>query len=81
MKKAPETKFRLNGHSSAEGTDEHNQKLSVDRANSVKSFLVNAGLNADNFSVKGWGESKPATSNTTEEGRVQNRRVEIELLP
>lgn len=81
MKKAPATKFQLNGHSSAEGSPAHNMKLSVDRANSVKSFLVNTGLDAANFSVKGFGESEPVTENQTEEGRVQNRRVEIKLLP
>lgn len=79
MRKAPSTKFQLNGHSSAEGTVEHNMSLSLDRANSVKSFLVNAGLDAANFSVKGFGESQPVTENTTEEGRVKNRRVEIQL--
>jgi len=44
MKKSPETKFVLNGYSSAEGTPDHNLSLSVDRANSVKSYFVNAGL-------------------------------------
>ena len=81
MKKAPATKFQLNGHSSAEGSPAHNMSLSLDRANSVKSFLVNAGLDAVNFSVKGFGESQPITENNTEEGRVKNRRVEIQLLP
>ena len=77
IKKDPTAKFVLNGHSSAEGTPERNMSLSVDRANSVKSYLVNAGLNASNFTVKGFGESQPVTSNATEEGRVLNRRVEI----
>ncbi|TDQ09233.1 OmpA family protein [Pedobacter metabolipauper] len=77
MKKDVSTSFILNGHSSAEGTPERNLSLSVDRANSVKSYLVNAGLNASRFTVKGFGEKEPVTSNTTEEGRVLNRRVEI----
>lgn len=80
MKKDPSVKFVLNGHSSAEGSDEHNMSLSIDRANSVKSYLVNAGFSADNFSVKGFGESKPVSNNTTEEGRALNRRVEIKVL-
>jgi OOP family OmpA-OmpF porin len=53
--------------------------LSVDRANSVKLYLVNSGVNGDNLTVKGWGESKPIADNTTEDGRVLNRRVEVKL--
>lgn len=79
MKKDQSAKFVINGHSSAEGTAEHNQQLSDDRANSVKSYLTNAGVNGANLSVKGYGESKPLTQNTSEEGRALNRRVEIKL--
>lgn len=79
IKKDPSAKFVINGHSSAEGTAEHNQSLSFDRANSVKSYLTNAGVNGANLSVKGYGESKPITSNTTEDGKALNRRVEIKL--
>ncbi|WP_432708518.1 OmpA family protein [Pedobacter sp.] len=81
MKKDQSAKFQLNGHSSAEGSPEHNLSLSEDRANSVKSFLVNAGIDASRFNIRGLGESEPATSNATEEGRVLNRRVEIKILP
>jgi outer membrane protein OmpA-like peptidoglycan-associated protein len=77
MKKDESVKFILNGHSSAEGTPEHNMSLSVDRANSVKSYLVNAGIPAANMTIKGFGASQPMTSNDTEEGKVLNRRVEI----
>lgn len=80
MKKDPSVKFVLNGHSSAEGSPEHNMSLSVDRANSVKSYLVNAGFSADNFSIKGFGESQPVSSNSNEEGRALNRRVEIKVI-
>jgi len=79
MKKDPSVKFILNGHSSAEGTVEHNMSLSVDRANSVKSYLVNAGVNAGNLTIKGFGASQPMTSNDTEEGRTLNRRVEFKI--
>ncbi|MFD1257848.1 OmpA family protein [Mucilaginibacter terrae] len=79
MKKDASAKFVINGHSSAEGSAEHNQSLSEDRANSVKLYLTNAGINAANLSVKGYGESKPVTNNTSEESRALNRRVEIKL--
>ncbi|MHA4893460.1 OmpA family protein [Pedobacter sp. PWIIR3] len=77
IKKEPSATFVLNGNSSAEGSAERNMSLSVDRANSVKTYLVNGGLNADNFTIKGYGEAKPIADNKTEAGRVMNRRVEI----
>ncbi|WP_184549173.1 OmpA family protein [Mucilaginibacter sp. FT3.2] len=79
MKKDATVQFVLNGNSSSEGTDQRNMELSVERANSVKTYLVNSGISADNLSVKGYGESKPIADNTTEDGRVLNRRVEIKL--
>ena len=79
MKKSPDTKFVLNGYSSAEGTPEHNMQLSVDRANAVKSYFVNAGLNGNNFTVVGHGEKNPISNNNSEEGRVINRRTEIKV--
>jgi OOP family OmpA-OmpF porin len=79
MKKDPSVKFVLNGNSSAEGTEEHNMTLSVERANSVKTYLVNTGVSADVLSVKGYGESKPISPNTDEASRALNRRVEIKL--
>ena len=77
MKKDPTATFTLKGYASAEGTDAHNMELSVDRANSVKLYLVNTGVNAANLTAKGYGESNPVADNTTEAGRVLNRRVEI----
>ncbi len=79
MKKDPSVKFVLDGYSSAEGTPEHNLSLSADRANSVKSYLVNAGINGDNLAVKGHGATNPIKPNTTEEGKELNRRVEIKV--
>jgi OOP family OmpA-OmpF porin len=79
MKKDPSVKFILHGHSSVEGSDEHNMSLSVDRANSVKSYLVNAGISADNLTIKPHGSTQPTASNSTEEGRAKNRRVEFEI--
>ena len=70
-------KASLEGHASAEGTDAYNMNLSRDRANSVKTYLVNSGVDANRLTVKAFGESRPVASNETEEGRIQNRRVEI----
>ena len=79
MKKDASKTFIINGHSSAEGSAAHNQSLSEDRANSVKQYLVNAGVGGASLNIKGWGESKPVTNNTSEEGRALNRRVDIKV--
>ncbi|HEY1010430.1 MAG TPA: OmpA family protein [Daejeonella sp.] len=70
-------RLTLDGHASAEGTDEYNMNLSRDRANSVKTYLVNSGVAANRITINAYGESRPIASNATEAGRVQNRRVEI----
>ena len=77
MKKDPSVKFVLNGYASAEGTPAHNMTLSQDRANSVKAYLVNSGIPAANLTTKGNGEANPVADNSTEAGRIRNRRVEI----
>lgn len=69
-------KVTSKGYASSEGTAAYNLKLSKDRANSVKTYLVNSGVNASQVTVKGYGEANPIASNDTEEGRIQNRRVE-----
>ena len=80
MKMDPSVKFILNGYASAEGTDAHNMQLSIDRANAVKVYLVNTGVNPDNIITKGFGEANPIADNTTEAGRVINRRVEMKKI-
>ena len=79
MKIDPSAKFMLSGFASAEGNPEHNMSLSADRANAVKVYLINSGVNGSNLTAKGYGEANPVADNTTEEGRVLNRRVEIKL--
>ncbi|MBC6111035.1 OmpA family protein [Pedobacter fastidiosus] len=69
-------KVTVNGYASSEGTAAYNLKLSKDRANSVKTYLVNSGVNASQVATKGNGEANPIASNDTEEGRIENRRVE-----
>ncbi|RZJ80935.1 MAG: OmpA family protein [Flavobacterium sp.] len=69
-------KVTTKGYASSEGTAAYNMKLSKDRANSVKTYLVNSGVNASQVTARGYGEANPIASNDTEEGRIQNRRVE-----
>jgi OOP family OmpA-OmpF porin len=67
----------VDGFASSEGTAAHNISLSKDRANSVKTYLVNSGVDAKKVKVKGFGETNPIADNSTEEGRVLNRRVQF----
>ena len=68
------------GHTDDVGDDDYNQDLSEQRAQSVFEYLVDTGLDATKIIVKGMGEKMPIASNQTEEGRAENRRVEILIL-
>lgn len=67
------------GHTDSKGTDGYNMSLSRRRAGSVKQYLVRGGVAASRIRTEGFGESKPVASNDTEDGRAQNRRVELHL--
>jgi OOP family OmpA-OmpF porin len=67
----------VNGFASSEGTASHNMQLSKDRASSVKTYLINSGVDAKRVKIKGMGETHPIADNSTEDGRVLNRRVEF----
>ncbi|MFM6954830.1 MAG: OmpA family protein [Sphingobacteriaceae bacterium] len=77
MRQYPDKQFQVNGHASSEGTETRNMTLSVDRANAVKAYLVNSGVNAANLATQGFGATEPLNGNTTETERMLNRRVEI----
>ena len=79
LKSNSSARIQLDGHASSEGTTEYNMTLSRDRANSVKTYLVNSGVAASRISTTAFGESRPVASNATEEGRMQNRRVEFRM--
>ena len=69
------------GHTDSTGSDAYNQTLSVNRAQSVASYLESRGVARARMGVRGYGESQPIASNDTEAGRAQNRRVEIKVVP
>jgi outer membrane protein OmpA-like peptidoglycan-associated protein len=75
IRKAPEVRLRIAGHTDSRGSDEENQQLSEDRAQAVLLYLVNAGESRDRFDVVGYGEDDPADTNETKEGRARNRRI------
>ena len=67
----------INGHTDNTGSDDYNLRLSLERANSVKKFLVNNGIAERRLFVSGYGKTKPIAPNDTEEGRSLNRRIEV----
>jgi len=71
--------LKLAGHTDNTGSDALNMRLSKDRAESVKAYLVSQGANASRIEATGYGESQPIASNKTAAGRQQNRRVEFTL--
>lgn len=81
VKKYPDTKVSVVGHTDSTGSDAYNQKLSQRRADAVKKFLVDSGVvKADMIIAEGRGEADPIADNKTKEGRLKNRRVEISEL-
>ena len=68
------------GHTDSVGTDAYNQKLSVRRAEAVKTYLVSKGVEKNRVYTEGKGEKQPVADNKTAEGRAKNRRVEIEVV-
>jgi len=73
----PNLRLEIQGHTDNQGKDNYNMKLSKNRAETVSSYLQLFGINKNRLVTKGYGESKPIASNDTEDGRVQNRRVEL----
>lgn len=77
LKDDPELKIAINGYTDNSGSKEHNQKLSENRALSVKNEIAKAGISSGRLTSKGYGQESPIASNSTDEGKAQNRRVEL----
>lgn len=73
----PEVKVEVQGHASSDGADAYNMRLSEARAQSVRQYLISKGVDASRMTARGYGETQPIADNSTEEGRKQNRRVEL----
>jgi OmpA-OmpF porin, OOP family len=74
---APEIAVEVGGHTDSRGADAYNQRLSEQRAASVRDYLIGRGVDGTRLSASGYGEARPVADNATEEGREQNRRVEL----
>ncbi len=81
LKEYSDTAITVVGHTDSVGDAQYNQGLSEQRAQSVASYLRSQGVFGQRFNVMGAGEQRPVASNSTREGRAQNRRVEITLTP
>lgn len=73
-------KLLIVGHTDSSHTEDYNLKLSLARATTVKNYLVSKGIPEESLMVQGYGKRKPKASNLTEEGRIQNRRVEFIIV-
>lgn len=77
---SPELQIEVQAHTDYKGSGKLNLQLSEQRALSVKAYLVSKGVNENQLTAKGYGESQPIADNKTEEGRAKNRRVELKLV-
>jgi outer membrane protein OmpA-like peptidoglycan-associated protein len=80
MQENPEYKLEINGHTDDVGNDAMNLKLSQDRADAVKKYLVDKGIDPSRMTAKGYGETMPVADNKTSDGRALNRRVEFKVV-
>lgn len=76
----PTMVIEIDGHTDNVGTEKYNQKLSENRAKSVKQYLLSKGVSEERIEAKGFGFSKPIVPNDSDENRAKNRRVEFTIL-
>lgn len=77
----PDTEVVVKGHTDSTGARDTNLRLSEDRADAVRGYLIAQGLPASRVQAIGFGDAMPVASNETQAGRQQNRRVELEIRP
>jgi outer membrane protein OmpA-like peptidoglycan-associated protein/outer membrane protein TolC len=80
LKQFPQATGEISGHTDNAGTEKFNKQLSLERAQSVRTYLVkNFGIDPKRIAIKGYGPSKPIADNKTEEGKTKNRRIETDF--
>ncbi|AUI88754.1 hypothetical protein BS333_18270 [Vibrio azureus] len=80
LKKYPQAKARITAHTDSTGSSTHNKNLSQKRAESVAQFFIESGVNSEQLTAVGLGEVAPIASNSTKQGRAQNRRIEVTIF-
>ena len=81
MRRNPDLKVEVQGHTDSVGDAAYNQRLSEERARAVMNSLIGMGISPKRLQAKGLGETRPAATNDTAEGRAINRRVELKPMP
>ncbi len=76
----PNFHYNIQGHTDSSGNDAYNLSLSAKRAESVKVYLINQGVDSTLLSAQGFGSSMPIADNATRTGRLENRRVVFEIV-
>ena len=79
LEKNSETKIELASHTDSDGNNKSNMLLSQRRSESVKTYLVNKGINIERIEAQGYGEKQPKASNETKIGKATNRRTEVRI--
>jgi len=80
LKRKSNLKIEVAGHTDNVGDPDKNKTLSKQRAESVKSYLMKAGIDASRLTTQGYGDTKPIANNNSESGRAKNRRTEIKIV-
>ena len=80
LNKYEDTDIKIEGHADATGSEDHNLKLSKQRADAVSSFLASQGVKTSRVDETGYGEAQPVADNSTEAGRRKNRRVDVAVF-
>ena len=75
----PRMSIEIGGHTDSDGAQSYNQSLSEQRADAVRQFLIDAGVNADRLSAVGYGEANPLVDNDSRENKALNRRIEFNV--
>ena len=79
LKRYPDIKIEVGGHTDSIGVASANKSLSQNRATTVMSYLVHKGIDVNKITAKGYGEEVPIADNKSKEGRASNRRVELKI--
>lgn len=80
LKDFPDVRIEVSGHTDTDGSREHNLDLSRRRAEAVKKYLVDHGIDASRIETRGAGPDEPVADNSTRRGKAKNRRIEFKLL-
>jgi OOP family OmpA-OmpF porin len=80
LRRKDDDRIELGGHTDNVGSPASNLKLSMDRANTVRDYLISKGIDGSRIVAKGYGHTKPISDNKTAEGRAENRRTEVTIL-